>query len=56
MAATKEIRVDAAVAAVLSELDGLFTFKEQHKTGQKALLGGQHCLALLQTGFGNMVS
>lgn len=44
--------VDAAVAAVLSELDGVFTFKEEQRTALKAPLVGRDVFALLLTGFG----
>lgn len=45
MAADKEISVEAARAAVLSEVDG-------RKTALKALLSGHHVSAFLSTGFG----
>lgn len=49
MAATKEISIDAALAAVLAELD--FHIERLQAT-LKAFLGGQQCLALFCTGFG----
>lgn len=41
---------DAAVVAVLSQPDGIFTLKEEPKMLLKTFLTGQHCLALLPTG------
>lgn len=44
------MRLDAAVVAVSSELDGNFTLKEEQRT---ALVDGvKDVLTLLQTGFG----
>lgn len=41
LAAAKEIHVAAAVAAaLLSELDSVFTFKEHPRMALKAVLGG----------------
>lgn len=44
--------MDAAVAAPLSELDGVFTFDGEQRTALKDFLGGQHGFASLWTGFG----
>lgn len=44
MAAAKEIRVDASVAAELLEVDGVFTLKEEQRMELKAFLIGQHAL------------
>lgn len=44
MAVAKEVSPDAAVASVLSKLDGIFTFNVENKTLSLS--------ALLQTGFG----
>lgn len=44
--------MDAVVVAVLSELGGFFTLKEELRAALKAFLGAQHVLALLRTGFG----
>lgn len=41
MAPVTEIRVDAATAAVLSELDGIFTHEKNIKTAPKDFLRGQ---------------
>lgn len=52
MAAAKKIRVDAVVVADLSELDGIFTLKEEQKNGtegfswQTTLFSLYSCLAL----------
>lgn len=40
LAAVQENRVDAAVLAVVSEQDGLFTIKEEQRTALKAFLRG----------------
>lgn len=40
------------ITAVLSEMDGIFTIKDNQKKILKAFLGGQHVFALLTTGFG----
>lgn len=37
----KEMSIDAAVAAVLSELHGIFTLREEYKNS--TVLGGKHC-------------
>lgn len=44
MAAAKEIRLDAAVSAVLLEVDGVFTLKAEQRIDLKAFLIGQHAL------------
>lgn len=47
MAAAEEISLDAAIAAVLSDLDGIFTFDNiDVKTLQTAFLCGQLCFTL----------
>lgn len=38
MTGAKEISADAAVAAVLSEIDCFFTFKESHKNGTEGFM------------------
>lgn len=43
MAVAKEISVDSAIAAVLSELEA-FSHKIEYITALNAFLGGQHCL------------
>lgn len=40
LAAAKDVREDAAVVAVSSELDGFFTLKEKQRSALKAVLGG----------------
>lgn len=52
MAAAVEINVDAAIVAVLSELDGIFPLEEEPKIAVKGFLDGQDRLALLCTGIG----
>lgn len=52
LAAVQENRVDAAVFAVVPELDGLFTVKEEQRTVLKAFLRGNNVFTLLPTGFG----
>lgn len=49
--AAKEIGTDAAMAAPLTELDHIFTLKEQMRA-LKAFLCGQNIFDLLPTGFG----
>lgn len=49
MAAAEEISVDVALAAVLSEFNGISCFKNNIKTALKAFLGVSF---LLPTGFG----
>lgn len=41
LAVAKNTGVVAAVAALLSELDGIFTLKEEQRTALRAFLGGQ---------------
>lgn len=50
--AAKEINVDAATAAVLSEPDSIFPFEEEQRTTLKPFLGGEDVLSLLPTGIG----
>lgn len=47
-AAVREISVDAAVAAFLSGLDGIFTLWEEERTALKAFLGGKDFFSLLR--------
>lgn len=54
--AAKEITVDAAFRAVLSELDGVLTLKEQKKTAPKTFLCGRRVFTLLLTGFGKSLA
>lgn len=51
MADAKEICVEAAAVAVLSESDGFFTLKEEQKTSLATFPGGQIVFAFLLTGF-----
>lgn len=41
LAAAKEISVNAALAAVLPELDGISALREEQRTALEALLGGK---------------
>lgn len=47
MAADKGTSADAAVPAVSSELDGIFTLGEEQKLALETFLGGQHVSSLL---------
>lgn len=40
------------MAAVSSEMDDVFTLEEEHRTAQKAFLGGKYVFVLLLTRFG----
>lgn len=40
-AAVKEMSVEAAVAAVLSEMDGIWALKDEQRTEMQAFLGGK---------------
>lgn len=51
MVAAKEISVDAAEEAVLSELKAFWRQKKKMKTEQKDLFSGQHVPVLHLTGF-----
>lgn len=51
MAADKEISVDAAVAALISELKGIFTLKKNIKNGPEGF-SGREKKQQLWTGFG----
>lgn len=51
-AAAKLISVDAPVAAVLFELDGIFTLEEEQTAALQAFLCGKYVFALLSTRFG----
>lgn len=51
LTAANEISVDAAVTAVLSELDGIFTLKEEQRMTLKAFFSEKDILSLLPTGF-----
>lgn len=42
MAAAKEISLEAAIVAVLSEVDGIFSLKEEQQSALKAFLS-VHC-------------
>lgn len=55
MAAAKDVMMDAAIGTDLSEVDGIFTLKEEQKSALKAFLGGQWSFALLMTGFKSYV-
>lgn len=48
LAPAEEISVDATVAAVLSDLDGIFTFKKEQGKALRALLAGQHVFGFIQ--------
>lgn len=50
MAAVNEVSMDVAVAAVLSQLDGIYASKEEKKWHRR-LLGKQQCFSFLCTGF-----
>lgn len=45
--------MDAALAAHLSEPDGIFTLREEQRKELKAFLGGKDILASLPSGFGD---
>lgn len=49
LAAATDISMDAAVEAFLSELDGVFTLKEEQRPTLKAFLGGKGACASLLT-------
>lgn len=51
LAADKDFSVDVAVQAVLSELDRVFTLKEEQRRGLKAFCRRKYVFALLLTGF-----
>lgn len=51
-AAARNISADAGVAAVLSEMDGFFTLKEEKRTTLKLLLHGKDVFASFLTGSG----
>lgn len=56
LAATTETSMDAALEAVISELDGILALKEEQRTALKGFLGGKRCFPstpdwLLQRGF-----
>lgn len=55
LVAAKEISVDAAVAAVSTKFDGLFTLKEAQRMALKAFLSEKDVFALLPNGFGKSV-
>lgn len=44
--------MDAAVDAILSELDGIMALKDEPRTTLKGFLGGKYVFSLLQTGSG----
>lgn len=50
------IRVDSALASVLSELNGIFILKEEQITGLKAFLSEKGIFTLLATGFGKSLA
>lgn len=52
MAAAKEVGVDAAIAAVLSQLGNIYSFKEEQKMELQAFLDGEDVFLLLLAGFG----
>lgn len=56
LAAVKEISMNAAVAAVLSEADDIFTLEEAGRTALKAFLSRQRVFTLLSAGFGKNLS
>lgn len=51
LAEAKVTGMDAAVAAVLMELEDISTVKQWQRAALEAFLGGQHFLASLPTGF-----
>lgn len=50
-ASAKQISMDVAVGAVLSELVGVFTFKQEQRAALKALLGEKDVFTVVLTGF-----
>lgn len=46
MTAAKGISMDASISCSLSELDGIFTLKEDQKKILEAFLGGKHVFTL----------
>lgn len=52
MAAVKGTGVNDSIAAALSELDVVFTLKEEYKLALKAFLSRKHLFALHLTCFG----
>lgn len=51
LASAEQNSVDVAVAAVLSELVGVFTFKREQRVKLKALLGEKNVFTVVLTGF-----
>lgn len=51
LATANEISIDAAVAVVLSQVDGTFTLNEEQRRVLKGFLGGENIFALLPTVF-----
>lgn len=55
LATAMKTGIDAAVAAFLSELDGIFTIKEETKTAKEAFLNGKCVFTLLLPGFSEIL-
>ncbi len=47
MAAAKEVSMDVALAAVLSELNNISSLREEQRKALKAFLGGKNVFAFL---------
>lgn len=52
MAAAKQITVEAAIEAVLSELDGILALRDKQGMALRVLLGEQDVFTLVLIGFG----
>lgn len=52
LAAANEISMNAALEAVLSELDDIFALKDRERRALEAFLGGKEVLDVSLTGFG----
>lgn len=50
LAAAEEISVGAALAAVISELNGIFTSEKKRRAELKAFLTGKRCCRMLYSG------
>lgn len=56
LAIAKKISVDDAVAAVLSEVEGMLALKDEQRMALKVFLGGKDVLTLLLTGCGKSIA
>lgn len=52
LATAKEIRLAAAIVALLSEVGGMFVLKDKQRMARNTFLGGQHVSTLLTALFG----